>query len=117
MLATLGTVLLMAWFFSTRWREHAETVVGDMPPPGTPVRIDNQGLTIGSTTTPWPALTLMRVNLRKARRTYASFRRYYVEQLTSTSQANASCSMRRRSRTGRRSPTRSSIGCIRSDEP
>jgi hypothetical protein len=80
-LATLGTVLLMAWFFSTRWREHAETVVGDMPAPGTPVRIDDNGLTIGSTTTPWPALKLTRVNLRKARRSYASFRRYYVEQL------------------------------------
>jgi hypothetical protein len=80
-LATLGTVALMAWFFSVRWREHAETVVGDMPAPGTPVRIDDSGLTIGSTTTPWQDLTLTRVNLRKARRSYASFRRYYVEQL------------------------------------
>ena len=71
----------MAWFFSVRWRKHAETVVGDMPPPGTPVRIDDSGLTVGSTTTPWPALKLMRVNLRRVLRTYASFRRYYVEQL------------------------------------
>lgn len=80
-LATLGTLVVMAWFFSVRWRKHAETVVGDMPPPGTPVRIDDSGLTVGSTTTPWPALKLMRVNLRRVLRTYASFRRYNVEQL------------------------------------
>lgn len=80
-LAILGFLLVAAWFFSVRWREHAETVVGDMPAPGTPVRVDEAGLTIGSTTTPWPALKLVRVNLRKARRSYASFRRYDVEQL------------------------------------
>jgi hypothetical protein len=45
------------------------------------VRIDAGGLTIGSATTPWSALTLTRVNLRKVRRAYASFRNYYVEQL------------------------------------
>ena len=71
----------MAWSCTARWREHAETVVGDMPAPGTPVRIDDNGLTIGSATTPWSALKLTRVNLRKVRRTYASFRNDYVEQL------------------------------------
>src|ERR1043166_2816662 len=80
-LAILGALALMAWFVSARWREHAETVIGDMPPPGTPVGIDADGLTIGSATTPWPALKLTCVNLRKERRAYASFRRYYVEQL------------------------------------
>ena len=80
-LAIIGTLASMAWFFSARWREHAETVAGDMPAPGTPVRIGADGLTIGSNTAPWSDLEVKRVNLRKARRTYASFRRYYVEQL------------------------------------
>jgi hypothetical protein len=80
-LAILGIVALKARSLSARWRERAETVAGDMPAPGTPVRIGADGLTIGSATTPWPSLKLTRVNLRRARRRYYHPPRYWVEQL------------------------------------
>ena len=79
----LGVVVILALIalsLSARWREDAETVVGDMPAPGTPVRIDADGLTIGSATTPWPSLKLTRVNLGKVRSRYGT-RGYWVEQL------------------------------------
>ena len=51
MLAAVVGVLLMAGFRSNRWRKHAETVVADMPAPGTSAST-RTGLTVGSITSP-----------------------------------------------------------------
>lgn len=81
-LATLGVAFLIALRQSEKWREEARMSAADMPAPGTPVRIDDTGLTIGSVTTPWQSLKLASVSLRKVRSPNGQlFRRYYVDQL------------------------------------
>ena len=80
-LATLGGLLLIALRLSENWREEAR-MSADMPAPGTPVRVDHTGLTIGPVTTPWQSLKLASVNLRKVRSPNGQmFRRYYVDRL------------------------------------
>jgi hypothetical protein len=81
-LVILGALLLIALQLSGRWREGAQMFASTMPAPQTRVRIDETGLTLGSTTTPWGSLKAVGLNLRKARRAYRQyFRRYYVDRL------------------------------------
>jgi hypothetical protein len=69
-LATLGALLLVAVRLSARWREEARMFSADMPAPGTPVSIDDTGLTLAG------------VNLRKVRSVNGQmFHRYYVDRL------------------------------------
>jgi hypothetical protein len=76
----IGLLLAIA-LRSNRWRRHTETLVADMPAPGTPVRVDPNGLTVGSTTTPWSALKLVLVYLRAARPSPRYRFRSHVQQL------------------------------------
>jgi hypothetical protein len=81
-LATLGVLLLIAAGLSERWRKDAEMFAADMPAAGTPVRIDDTGLTIGPVTTRWESLKLASVSLRKVRSVNGQmFRRYFVDQV------------------------------------
>lgn len=77
----ISGLLLAIGLRSNRWRRHTETLVADMPAPATPVRVDANGLTVGSTTTPWSALKLVLVYLRAARPSPRYRFRSHVQQL------------------------------------